>query len=62
MKCSLCNSDATDSIEVECGNNAEYSLVLDLCEEHWKEQEELGYKFDEKYGGKIELLHNERSL
>lgn len=60
MRCSLCGSYAIDSINVECGNNAEYLISLRLCEDHFKEQEDLGYKFDEKYGAKIERILSER--
>ncbi len=56
MTCSLCEKDAIDSFEVECGNNAEYSIELNVCEEHLKENEDLGYKFDEKYGAKFEEI------
>ena len=60
MKCSLCNSEAVDSIEVECGNNAEYAISLNLCEAHLNESQETGYAFEEKYGRQIELLLSER--
>lgn len=60
MKCSLCGQPAIDSWEVECGNNAEYSIVLNVCEEHLKESEDLGYGFDEKHGGKFEKILAER--
>lgn len=60
MNCSFCNSEAVDSVEVECGNNAEYSIEIKLCETHLKEQEETGYKFEEKYGARIEQMNNAR--
>ena len=58
--CSLCNNEATDAMEVEYGNNAEYAICLNLCEAHSKESEETGYAFEEKYGRQIELLLSER--
>ena len=59
-QCSLCHREADDSIDVECGNNAEYSITLNLCAEHLKESETLGYGFDQKYGAEIEKMNNER--
>lgn len=47
-------------MEVECGNNAEYSIVINLCDEHLKEEESTGYAFEEKYGARIEQMNNER--
>lgn len=60
IKCSFCEGEAIDGMEVECGNNAEYSITIDLCESHSQEQERLGYKFEEKYGKRIEEMNNER--
>mgnify|MGYP007031191476 CR=1 FL=1 len=59
-KCSFCESEAVDSMVVECGNNAEYSIEINLCESHLKEEEATGYKFEEKYGDRIEQMNNER--
>ena len=59
-KCSFCKSDAIDSMDVECGNNAEYSITVNLCDVHAKEADELDYKFNEKYGAIIEQMNNER--
>ncbi len=58
--CSFCPKEAEDSLEVECGNNAEYSIELNLCAEHLKEQEKTGYAFEQKYGKEIEELNNQR--
>jgi len=53
--CVLCkHSKAEDAIEFECGNNAENSIQLWLCEAHLKEAEDTGYDFQEKYADKIE--------
>ena len=53
--CFLCkHTRADDSVEVECGNNAENSVQLDMCEAHMKEFDDLGYTFQEKYGQQIE--------
>lgn len=60
MKCSLCICEAIDSFSVECGNNAEYSIELNVCDSHLKESERLGYNFEEKYRKEIELMNNER--
>jgi hypothetical protein len=60
MTCSLCEKIAVDSFEVECGNNAEYSIQLNVCEEHLKESENMGYGFDEKYGLEFEKILAEK--
>jgi hypothetical protein len=56
MKCSLCKKEAIDSTDVECGNNAEYSITLNLCHSHCHEYEKLGYEFEEKYGKEIQCI------
>jgi hypothetical protein len=62
IKCFLDGNEAVDSFEVECGNNAEYTIMLNVCEKHADESDKLGYGFDEKYGKEIEKLNNERWL
>src|ERR1700690_568472 len=53
--CFLCkHTKAEDAIEVECGNNAENSVMLYLCEAHLKEAEDTGYDFQCKYSDQIE--------
>jgi|WetSurMetagenome_2_1015567.scaffolds.fasta_scaffold212049_3 hypothetical protein len=53
--CVLCkHTKAEDSIEVECGNNAENSVNLWLCEAHLKEADDDYSAFSDKYGEKIE--------
>jgi hypothetical protein len=53
--CFICkHTKAEDSIEVECGNNAENSVTLPLCEAHLQEAEDTGYDFQCKYAEKIE--------
>lgn len=59
-RCSLCKKEAEDCIEVECGNNAENTLILNLCKEHSEEQERIGSEFDKKYGHIIEAMNNVR--
>jgi len=60
MICSFCKNEAVDSMDVECGNNAEYSITVNLCKKHLKESDATGYKFEEKYGARIEQMNNER--
>jgi len=60
MRCFLDGNDAVDSFDVECGNNAEYSITLNVCQQHLEESEKLGYGFEEKYGATIEKINNER--
>ena len=53
--CVLCKrAKAEDCIEIECGNNAENSVNLWLCESHLKEAEDDICSFSDKYGEKIE--------
>ena len=53
--CVLCkHTKAEDRIEVECGNNAENSVWLDLCEAHLKEADDPNIYLEEKYGEQIE--------
>ena len=53
--CVLCKrSKATDGIEIECGNNAENSVMLWLCEEHMAEFDNDEWAFRDKYSDKIE--------
>lgn len=53
--CALCkHTKAEDSIEFECGNNAENSVSVWLCEAHLKEAEESEYAFRDKYAEKLE--------
>jgi hypothetical protein len=54
MTCLLCKKDAVDSMTVETGNNAEMAVEVDLCREHFEEQEQIGYEFESKYYAKIE--------
>lgn len=60
--CFLDQKEAVDSFDVEAGNNAEIPVTLNVCEEHLKEADILGYRFDQKYGREIEKLANERLL
>jgi hypothetical protein len=60
MKCSFDDNEAEDSFEVECGNNAEYCITLNLCRTHLRESDDLGHAFEEKYGKEIEKILNER--
>lgn len=59
-ECDLCNCEAEDSMDFETGNNAEYSVTVDLCADHLKEQEETGYAFEEKHRAKFESMLYER--
>lgn len=54
MKCAICKNIAPDSIEIECGNNAENSVALWLCEPHLDEFEKDEWAFRDKYDDKIE--------
>mgnify|MGYP001560935870 CR=1 FL=1 len=52
--CELCKNKATDEMEFETGNNAEYAVTIPLCDDHLKELEDTGYDFETKYGEQIE--------
>jgi hypothetical protein len=52
--CALCRNEAPDSIDLECGNNAENSVALWLCDAHYDEFEKDNYAFQDKYADKIE--------
>jgi hypothetical protein len=62
MKCSLCQCIAIDGMMVECGNNAEYQIYLNLCFSHSNQADELGYQFEEKYSHIFEQLLAEKWL
>lgn len=53
-KCAICKSPAEDSIEFECGNGAENSVDMYLCESHLAECEKDECAFQDKYAEKIE--------
>lgn len=53
MFCDLCKGPQVDSLEFETGNNAEYSVSVNLCEAHFKEAEDTGYDFEKKYAEQI---------
>lgn len=52
--CSLCKEPAIESIEFECGNNAENSVAMYLCQNHLDEYDKDEYAFQSKYADKIE--------
>lgn len=52
-KCELCKNKATDELEFETGNNAEYAVSVAFCDDHLKEAEDTGYDFEEKYAEQI---------
>ena len=54
MKCSLCKEIAVDEREFEGGNNAEFSMTMQLCEVHFNEYEKDEWAFRDKYGEKID--------
>lgn len=58
--CSLCSKEAVDAIGIDAGNNAEVGIIVNLCEEHFKEQEEMGYEFEEKYAERFNEMANTR--
>ncbi len=49
MNCFLCKQPAVDTMVFETGNNAEYKVEPNMCEVHFKEAENTGYDFEEKY-------------
>ena len=53
--CVLCKrTKADDGVEIECGNNAENSVILYMCEAHMAEFENDEWAFRDKYSDKIE--------
>jgi hypothetical protein len=52
-KCELCQNKAVDELDFETGNNADYSVTLELCEDHLKECDATAGDFDEKYAAQI---------
>lgn len=53
MNCFLCKQPAVDTMVFETGNNAEYKVEPNMCEVHFKEAENTGYDFEEKYAEQI---------
>lgn len=53
-RCVLCHRKAFTSIEIECGNNAENMVTLELCYTHLREAEKEPCDFSDTYGEKIE--------
>lgn len=53
--CGLCKHEAVESIEFECGNNAENSVAMYLCENHLAEYDKDEYAFQDKYANQIEV-------
>ena len=53
MKCFLCRQPSVDTMVFETGNNAEYKVEPNMCEVHFKEAEDTGYSFEEKYAEQI---------
>lgn len=62
MSCSLCKQPDVDELEFEGGNNAELSMIMRVCEEHWQEYEKDEWKFRDKYAEKIDLGCYERLI
>lgn len=62
--CGLCNEEAVDAIDFETGNNAESAVTVNLCQDHFREAEDLGYAFEEKYAEEIlgHLYEGQRTL
>ena len=53
MNCFLCKQPAVDTMVFETGNNAEYKVEPNMCEVHFKEAENTGDDFEEKYAEQI---------
>ena len=53
MKCFLCKQPSVGTLVFETGNNAEYKVEPNMCEIHFKEAEDTGYDFEEKYAEQI---------
>lgn len=60
-KCDLCPEPATDSTEIDTGNNAETRLPLNLCDRHMHECEHDA-RFQENHFPAIEQLITEREV
>lgn len=54
MSCSLCKQPAVDSREFEGGNNAEFSMIMEMCETHFQEYEKDEFAFMDKYTSQID--------
>lgn len=55
-KCNLCGKEAFDAVDFEAGNNAEIPVSINLCDQHFSEQEKDFKKFMDQFGGKIDEL------
>ncbi len=59
MKCSLCQKEAIDSFITETGNNAEISVVVNLCQSHFDEWDNAELVFEGRYAEELlELTQN----
>jgi len=54
MTCDLCKEIAVDSIVFEAGSNANFRVLVQLCQAHCKEADETECAFQEKYATQIE--------
>ena len=55
--CSFCSQPADDGCIIECGNDEEYSLGVDLCPTHTEEIDRLSpIEFNAKYAERLEQL------
>lgn len=54
MRCAICKQHAVDSIEFEGGNNAELSMIFNMCQAHFDEYEKDEWAFRDKYAEKID--------
>jgi hypothetical protein len=52
-RCELCERQAMDTLNFAAGDDAEYTVLMPLCEAHLQEAEELGYGFEDKYAAEI---------
>src|ERR1700749_448886 len=52
--CELCENKASDEMEFECGDDANYQVLIPLCDNHLKELEDTGYHFETKYAEQID--------
>lgn len=57
--CFFCGDDATDTLVIECGNNAELSATVDMCVRCFEAFEHDEDGFRERNAEDFETIENE---
>ena len=55
-KCCLCRDRSVESFDTDAGNNAEISVTVNLCEEHWQEYEKDEDAFMDRTAEKFDTM------